>query len=69
MVSIVELKRFAARDLRDYPVLRNLILQEPDQIEASEFAVKVGLWLQVVAEERWLSHGVTSRQDRLAVGK
>ncbi len=47
-VNLVKLKEFASKELAQVPVLRQLILGEPDVIPVEEFAMKVKMWLQVV---------------------
>lgn len=46
------IKRFAARELMGCPFLRQLILQEPDRLDAHEFVTKCGVWLRLLREER-----------------
>lgn len=47
-VNLVRLKEFAAKELVQVPVLRELILDEPDVMLAEEFALKVKMWLRLL---------------------
>lgn len=68
-VSLKDLKDLAARGLQDYPIVRSLLLQEADQLEASEFVVKCGVWLRLLTEERRASRTVAALQNRAAVSE
>ena len=50
-VSTKPLKRFARKQLRDCPLVREMILEEPDRISAEDFVVKSRVWLQVLNKE------------------
>lgn len=63
------LKDFANREFRDYPLVRKIILQEPDQMPTQEFVIKSKIWLQLLAEERQIedSRGIRLLHNRLIV--
>jgi len=46
-VDLRRLKIFAHEKLSRWPVLRELILMEPDKVEAPEFLGKVPVWLKL----------------------
>ncbi len=50
-VKIVPLKAFAMHKLPSGSILRQLILLERDEIDASEFVVKVGEYLRLLQIE------------------
>ena len=47
-VSTKPLKSFARTQLRDCPLVRDTILEEPHRMPAEELVVKSRVWLQVV---------------------
>jgi len=71
LVNLASLKAFANEHLRDFPILRQMILQEPTELDAPEFVVKCGVWLRLAAEEeqRLGLRGATLFHDRAAVGE
>lgn len=46
-VDLRALKRFTRSELPGYPILRNLILSEADEVPADEFVGMVRVWLRV----------------------
>ncbi len=46
-ISIRGIKKLAVEKLPSDSQLRELILQEPDNLDTGEFPVKVGLWLRL----------------------
>ncbi len=44
------LKVFVKRKCGDYPLLQQIILQEPDQLRVHEFLIQCNLWLWLLAE-------------------
>lgn len=51
-VNTRTLKEFANRAFGNYPLVRQIILQDPDQMPALEFVIKSKIWLRLLAEER-----------------
>lgn len=51
-VSVRLLKAFAASQFRDYPLMRQLILQEPDLISREEFLIKFKIWMWLLTQEK-----------------
>ena len=47
-VNILRLKKFAAENLPPQSALRDLLLQEKDQIPAAEFLAKLQVWLTLL---------------------
>lgn len=54
-VNTKPLKEFVASHLREYPLVRQLILQEPDHMTAQEFVIKSKMWLRLLSEEKKIS--------------
>jgi hypothetical protein len=50
-VNIVGLKKFAFEKLAPQSVLRDVLLSEKDELNASEFLGKVGVWLRLLRLE------------------
>ena len=50
-VSTRSLKVFVRQRCSACPILRRLLLEEPDELPAQEFIVKCEMWLRVLAEE------------------
>jgi len=48
LVDLRKLKTFAHEKLSQWPMLRELILTEPDKVEAPEFLGKVPVWLKLL---------------------
>jgi hypothetical protein len=42
------LKKFAKKNLRNYPVLRDLIAEDKDFMEADEFIIKSKFWIDLL---------------------
>ncbi len=51
-VSLVPLKVWARSNLHGCPVLRSIVLDEPDRVSTDELASKAVMWLRVLAKER-----------------
>lgn len=68
-VSIKQLKSFARTQLRECPVVREMIREEPDRMPAEEFVVKSRVWLQVLNKEIRAkeSRGIRHLENRLVV--
>ena len=45
------LKKFAKKELRDCPITREIILEEPDRIPVEEFVTKSLIWLRLLEKE------------------
>ena len=56
-MEMESIKRFAVRELTGCPLLRQLILEEPERLEAHEFVTKCKVWLQLLREERSRTSG------------
>ena len=50
-ISIVPLKQFAKRTLKQYPLTYDFLLGEPDAISVREFVLKAGVWLQLLEKD------------------
>lgn len=50
-ISIVPLKQFAKRMLRQYPLTYDFLLGESDTISAREFILKAGVWLHLLEKD------------------
>lgn len=50
-VSTQPLKSFAKENLKHYPMLRRLILEEADRLPDQEFVTKVKMWLRLLSTE------------------
>jgi hypothetical protein len=48
IVNIKLLKQFALENLPKKSTLRDIILSEPDQIKASDFIIKMDLWIRLL---------------------
>ena len=48
LVDLRKLKMFAHEELSSWPMLRELILMEPDKVEAPELLGKVPVWLKLL---------------------
>ena len=51
VIALNEFKSFVRRELGRYPIIRQLILEEPDNLHAQEFVVRCKVWLQVLEKE------------------
>ncbi|MBI4168249.1 MAG: hypothetical protein HY515_04815 [Candidatus Aenigmarchaeota archaeon] len=53
-VNLTQLKKFAIEDPQLPYVFRQMIIEEPDYMDAEEFCIKVKVWLQLlrIARER-----------------
>lgn len=50
-LNIRKLKLFAFEKLPKQSLLREIILSEPDELDAHEFIVKVDVWLKLLKRE------------------
>ncbi len=51
-IDIRPIKDFAYTEIpRDY-VLRDILLDERDELDASEFAIKIGIWMKLMRGKR-----------------
>ena len=53
-VRMAALKNFAATDLTAFPLTREVIIKQPDELDAGEFLVRTRIWLQILLTERQL---------------
>ena len=51
MINLKLLKKFAKRELNDYPITHRFILEEPEKISTEEFILKVKIWLQTFEKD------------------
>lgn len=51
LVDLHKLKAFALKELKSHPIIRDLILMEPDKVEVHEFLGKLPLWLGLLEKE------------------
>lgn len=54
-VSVLVLKRWVNRNLSQCPLLRDVILDEPDVMDPDEFLTKSKLWLALFEKEWYRS--------------
>lgn len=48
LVDLRKLKIFARKELSSWPMLQEIILMEPDKVEAPELIGKVPVWLKLL---------------------
>lgn len=49
-VSIQRLKNFAYEKIPKSHILHTLLLSEPEELEATELVIKIGVWLKLIRE-------------------
>ncbi len=54
-LRIDSLKRFAARELATHPVTREVIMTQPDELNANEFMLQSRIWLRILMAEGQLT--------------
>ncbi|PIV12665.1 MAG: hypothetical protein COS47_01390 [Candidatus Nealsonbacteria bacterium CG03_land_8_20_14_0_80_36_12] len=51
-INIKALKKFAKKNLKDYLITSESILEEPDDMPHEEYVKKVKIWLQALEMEK-----------------
>ncbi|GAI54064.1 unnamed protein product [marine sediment metagenome] len=51
LLDLRRLKRFAREKLSTHPILRDLILMEPDKVDAREYLGKLPIWVELLELE------------------
>jgi hypothetical protein len=51
-IAITALKDFARRHLVPCPLLRQMLLEEPEHMDAVEFVIKAKVWLRLLGQEQ-----------------
>ena len=51
MINLKSLKKFAKKELKNYPLTSKFILEEPEKISDEEFIIKIKVWLQLLEKD------------------
>jgi hypothetical protein len=50
-ISLKPLKDFARKEMKEYPIIRTILLEEADSIPWVEFLLKVRIWLNLLEKD------------------